>query len=329
MTKAELQEYKDLLSSNEFQDAIRRKRVCLFLGAGVAKNLGMPSWQELASKIANCCLEKNILKYSSIHILNLLNDPLKIISYCVSKIKESKNDKYLDDILKHNFSEIPENNYEETSIYKDFVELYKSGKILIVQTNYDNTIAHKCGIQTLQTYVPYLDEPKNGLDNSLLVYLHGKIDEAPLRGSTLSGDLILTRSDYNNVYVNKNDSRYEKQQNFIKLLLSNYHVIFLGYSLQDNEIIQLIANSGEVEGYLRTSVIVDSCGAKEIQNEITAKYLSDFSNGKLELYYYDTEEYGIEKNFENVMKNLKETILSEPKLTNLQGFQDGKGVIFG
>ena len=326
---SELKEYKELLVSDAFKNSVKQNKICLFLGAGVAKNLGMPSWSELASEIANCCLKEDILKHSTIHTLNLLNDPLKIISYCVSKIYEKKKEKYLTSILKEKFVEIPEKYYEKTNIYKDLVELYKSGKVLIVQTNYDNTIFKNCKLNTAQIYVPYKDEKKkDGVDNSLLVYLHGKIDESPSDMPVSINDLILTRSNYNSVYVNQNDLKYEKQKKFIKLLLENYHIIFLGYSLQDNEIIQLIANKGEVENYLETSVIIDNCDAKQIQNEITANYLSAFSNENLKLYYYNTENYGIKKNFIKVIKDLKKAILKKPETQNLQIHKTGEGVIF-
>ena len=326
---SELKEYKELLVSDAFKNSVKQNKICLFLGAGVAKNLGMPSWSELASEIANCCLKEDILKHSTIHTLNLLNDPLKIISYCVSKIYEKKKEKYLTSILKEKFVEIPEKYYEKTNIYKDLVELYKSGKVLIVQTNYDNTIFKNCKLNTAQIYVPYKDDlKKDGVDNSLLVYLHGKIDESPSDMPVSINDLILTRSNYHSVYVNQNDLKYEKQKKFIKLLLENYHIIFLGYSLQDNEIIQLIANKGEVENYLETSVIIDNCDAKQIQNEITANYLSAFSNENLKLYYYNTENYGIKKNFIKVIKDLKKAILKKPETQNLQIHKTGEGVIF-
>lgn len=320
---SKLEKYENLFNSDSFKTSARGKQICLFLGAGVAKNIGMPSWQELASLIANCCLEKDILKHSSIHILNSLNDPLKIISYCVSEMIERKKEKHLDSIIKKAFATIPQKKYRESTVYRDLVKLYESGKVLIVQTNYDNIIAQKCNLPTSQTYIPYKDDPKN-IDNSMLVYLHGKIEEQP----PLINNLILTRSDYNRVYVNQNDTWYEKQQSFIKRLLYNYHIIFLGYSLQDNEIIQLIANKGIVENHLGTSVIFDNCKAKEIENDITASYLSEFSNNNLKLYYYDTEDFGIKKNFETVVNDLKNAILKDTTIPNMQKFKEGKGVIF-
>ena len=46
-----LEDYKLLFKEVEFQDAIKAKKVCLFLGSGVGFNIGMPDWQGLAYRI--------------------------------------------------------------------------------------------------------------------------------------------------------------------------------------------------------------------------------------------------------------------------------------
>ena len=51
-----LHKYRDLLSEENFNSSITSNKVCLFLGAGVARNLGMPDWNGLASNISNVYL---------------------------------------------------------------------------------------------------------------------------------------------------------------------------------------------------------------------------------------------------------------------------------
>ena len=80
-------------------------------------------------------------------------------------------------------------------------------------------------------------------------------------------DIVLTREKYNEVYVLENNPLQEKQRNFIRQLLESYTIIMLGYSLQDSEIVQLIANRKNVENYKKVIVIIDTCNAKAISNK--------------------------------------------------------------
>ena len=76
----------------EFKDAIKAKKVCLFLGSGVGFNIGMPDWQGLATRITKFCLHQKIITRSEKLNLLSLNKPIKIISICADKIK-NKNKK--------------------------------------------------------------------------------------------------------------------------------------------------------------------------------------------------------------------------------------------
>ena len=83
-----IKNYEELLQSSELRDSIRSKEVCLFLGAGVASNLGMPNWNGLAKDITQYCTKNKIFKHSIEQTLLKINDPLKIISYCCQEIEQ-------------------------------------------------------------------------------------------------------------------------------------------------------------------------------------------------------------------------------------------------
>lgn len=318
---SDILDYKKLLEKQELADARYTKRICLFLGAGVARNLGMPDWLGLAQNIVEFCASKKLFTHSVKHSLLSIKDPLKIISYCINAIEKSEDENVktesedknvkteFKEKLKKWFIDEPNQNFEsgKCSIYNDLIELYKSGKVLIVQTNYDNVIESHVKEEAEKedceiAHIPYLENNEIPLENNLIVYLHGKYN-----GNNFD-DLVLTRHHYNDVYVLEASDKKQRQKLFFNKLFENYHVIFFGYSLQDSEIVQLIANKKETDGYKQIDIIIDTCDIKTISNEIDTSYWQQFTNNNINIYEYSIEKDGYKK-FENVIKSLKDFIL--------------------
>ena len=309
---SELKNYQKLLVDEDFKKSIIAKNVCLFLGAGVARNLKMPDWNGLASKITNWCFENKIIKHSELHTLSNMSNPLKEISYCTRQIENKNKEDDFNLYLNKIFIKNPETAYEQDSkLYDNFIKLYNSGKVLLVQTNYDKTIENNVKVQA---FIPYAEDNNITLTNSLLVYLHGRFD-----GNYK--DIVLTKEKYNKVYVLENNLLQEKQRNFIRQLLESYTIIMLGYSLQDNEIVQLIANRKNVENYKKVIVIIDTCNAKAISNKIDAQYWESCCNSNLEIYTYDTEDNGFTQ-FAQVVQDLTDEITHTIDTNSILEFTD-------
>lgn len=311
-----IKDYKELLQSSELHNAIRADQVCLFLGAGVANNLGMPNWNGLARMIAQYCTKKGIFRHSFEHTLLQINDPLKIISYCCKEIEQKSKQNDFKSFLNNIFIDQPNKKYQTDSseIYKNLIEICNSRKALIVQTNYDDII--ETHLQNpIERIIPYRIPQISKISNDMIVYLHGKC---------VKGDYenwVFNRQQYNDVYVLERNEHFEKQKAFLKLLLQNYHIIVLGYSLQDAEILQLIANRPKVEGYKKINVIIDSCDAKKFSNEIDVCYWRECCEGKIDIYSYSTEEMGFLA-FEDVITNIKDTICKSIDTDNILIYTD-------
>lgn len=314
----ELQNYTKLLDSDDLKKSIWANKVCIFLGAGVARNIGMPDWQGLASNITQFCLKHNILNHSQTLILQSFTDPLKIISYCIQETEEKKQQVSLNQHLQKLFIKEPLKYYRKSNnnVYKLLLELYQSEKVLIVQTNYDHVIEEAVNEsdtkRKLQPYVPFIDEKQLKLTNNLIVYLHGKFEKN-------YNNIILTKQKYNEVYVLKNSK--VKQEKFFNDLLKEYTIIMLGYSLQDNEIVQLIANRECPIDFKSVNIIIDSCKAKLISSEIDARYWESSCNKNLKIYTYDTETRGFNQ-FYNVVEALKNKICKNADESILSALDD-------
>lgn len=132
-----LEDYKILFEQPEFQDSLEKRNICLFLGSGVAFNLGMPDWFGLANKIVDFCMEEKIITRSEKINLLKTNNNLKIISICVEKIKTQKKEKEFNLLLEDIFYKTPLKKYRTSKIYKNLNKIYRKNEVLILQTNYD------------------------------------------------------------------------------------------------------------------------------------------------------------------------------------------------
>lgn len=331
----QIKNYTELFNDESFKMAAEANRICLFIGAGVAHNLKMPNWKNLANEIVKYCLQTRIINHSFAKTLESIEDPLKTISFCIKETEIKNKNKKLNELLSKIFVKNPKNEYlnskkDDNNIYKNLIEICCEQKALIVQTNYDNIIENEISNNTkfeLVPYVPFLDEPVGELKNCL-IYLHGKM-KAENKGILSYNNLILTRQQYNDVYVieqSKNE-KYSKQNSFFNQLLNEYFIIFLGYSLQDIELLHLIANKKKTESYKKLAIVVDTCDIKKPLNKIDAEYLYEASNKQVLTYSYSTEKKGF-KSFEVVVKNLKKTLFEYPKKDPITVFQNPEEVIF-
>lgn len=315
-----LNNYKSLFNDNLFIEAVKAKKVCLFLGSGVGFNIGMPDWLGLAKEICSFCLKNKIINRSEqINLMNMKN-PIKIISICTQKIKNKNKIAQFNLLLKTLFYNNPMKKYRKNEIYKNLSKLYKEKAVLIVQTNYD-VILEKFQSKeeggTRNIYIPYLNEeaiPEKNILN-FIIYLHGRFsgDETEFKRSSYE-TLVLDKEQYNKVYILQDRIECQKQKDFLNYLLKEFFIVFLGYSLSDTEILHMIANKQKTEQYKQIAVIVDDCEAKKLENEFNANYLNIASNGKISTFVYETNHSGIEKGFCEVIENLTQEILIKPKI---------------
>lgn len=69
------------------KESFQKEKLVIFVGAGVSRLLGLPSWQELAIKLLNTLFKKKIITYYEYEQLKNF-DPKKIFSICESVFYE-------------------------------------------------------------------------------------------------------------------------------------------------------------------------------------------------------------------------------------------------
>ena len=232
MSKAQdlhLREIPDL--PEEIIEAGKNGELVLFVGAGVSMLLDLPSWDGLAANVLEDLRKKKYLNYSEVDQLSHL-DAKKQLSIADLIVREDN--KELD------ISQFIPKKDEGDSIYKTINNI----GCVCVTTNYDELLSPRFlekkkratgdavateGIRIFEKeklLASYLDEP------GTVVHLHGSVREPK--------NMIVTTKDYLMHYDDK------RVQHFLGQLFEKKTVLFLGYGLEEAEILEHILRRGGV-----------------------------------------------------------------------------------
>lgn len=224
MNKIELLEY-----IREFREKNNNDKLIIFVGAGVSCNVAnMPSWntliQEMAnaikySKCTNCRKkEKNCEKTCKFIDSFSTDEYLKVPQYVYNRSKKLYNKVLIDNIQHDPTIDAPLSNA--------IIDLAPSH---IITTNYDKLIENCKNIQKDNYEVIIHDKDLlNAIKNRYIIKMHGDIDDPET--------IVLKESDYLE-YTQK----HVLIEMFIKSLLTDHTILFLGYSLNDYNVKLIIS----------------------------------------------------------------------------------------
>lgn len=204
-----------------------------FIGAGASMLLDLPSWTGLAAKAFEDLRQHRYLNYSEIEQLTSL-DPKKQLSIAYSIAEDNK---YELDLTKHLIGKS-----EDDSIYKAINDI----GCPCVTTNYDELLAPrfieppKDGSTTAASVNRVYDKndifAKLSNDPGTVVHLHGAISKPET--------MVVTTKDYLEHYD------HENVKEFLEELFKKKTVLFLGYGLEEAEILEHILRKGSARSTL-------------------------------------------------------------------------------
>jgi NAD-dependent SIR2 family protein deacetylase len=215
----------------EIVDAAARGELVFFVGAGISKLAGLPSWGTLASGALELLRQRSILNYQEIEQLKDL-DPRTRLSVAQIISKQSGVPLELTKLLQPSKSVSP--------IYD---ELNKIG-CACVTTNYDELLQPRAptadasgsspiSVRASQRIFDASDFESSLLDSpGTVIHLHGAIGKPQ--------SMIVTTSDYLRHYEDP------KVRQFLKHLFARKTVLFLGYGLSETEVLEYILRRGEI-----------------------------------------------------------------------------------
>lgn len=261
----------DIIDYDFFRRKAQIGKLVIFVGAGVSRNVkGMPGWSELVwemakeigySKCSNCT-KKDTCTGSCPLAQKLSNDEcLKIPQYMYN----SDPQKYKD-ILNKNIS------HEKINAPLSNV-IFDINPVHIITTNYDHLLEDS--ENELRTQY---DVIKNDADllksekSKYIIKMHGDIDEPD--------KIVLKEQDYLNYSQN-----HVLIEMFVKSLLVDHTVLFLGYSLNDYNVKQIISwinyMRSQNENTLKDNVTIGYIILDEPKIDETQKKY--FENNKIEI----------------------------------------------
>lgn len=201
----------------------------LFVGAGISRLLELPSWNELAQMVLHSLQKKGWLNFSELEQLKHL-DPKKQLSIARFITEEKKQDFDLTQYFKV--------KTESNSIYKLINEI----GCTCVTTNYDECLIPKLDesksdgafsikpkkvrriFDKNEFFAKYLDEP------GTVIHLHGAISSRE--------SMVVTTKEYLKHYD------CESVKHILRELFAKKTVLFIGYGLEETEILEHILRSG-------------------------------------------------------------------------------------
>jgi len=267
-------------------------KLVIFIGAGISKIIGCPSWQEFALKQWEELYKNEAIDYYEFKQLESL-PPRKLLSICKKIFKEKKIEfpnakliKAKDDQYKK-FNKIYEDIYSLNGIY--------------VTTNYDeylDQIAEQPLIPTnsiatelsSKLEVKNLLKPKivyeeneiliSKLDNGNIIHIHGSVKD----GKTM----VITMSDYMKTYA-----RDSKVSAFLEEVFKNFTVLFIGYGIEEYEIMEFLVTAthsakNEIKHFMLYSMYQNEANLLKFYE----KYYTDLG---IQLIPYSINERGHEQ----------------------------------
>jgi hypothetical protein len=220
----DLREVPDL--PPEIKEAALDGELALFVGAGVSRLVGLPSWAGLAEKALTELRENNLLNYSEQDQLKEL-EPKKQLSITMLIAKENNFDLNLTKYLQ-----------EPTKTSRIYEYLNSIGCVCIT-TNYDILLSPEfCEIRDGSTvpvpinriferdkfFASHLNRPGS------VIQLHGSVSDRE--------SMVVTTKDYLNHYD------HPQVLEFLSELFAKKTVLFLGYGLEESEILEHILRRG-------------------------------------------------------------------------------------
>ncbi|MEE4078624.1 SIR2 family protein [Pseudomonas viridiflava] len=191
--------------------AIRDNQLVVFIGAGISKISGLPSWYEIVEKtLSDPAIKKGDAFKAA------LNAEVMTPLEALDKIKGDN----LREVYKYFEQET------STSVKNPIYKTISTISSKIITTNYDSLIEDNTGIHCIETSSPYNLQK---IDNSkeFVLKIHGSC-------SSIDNAIIFT-SDYERLYGDANQlAKFQLEK-----IVSTYSCLFLGFSLSDNYVVKL------------------------------------------------------------------------------------------
>ncbi|EHK2355138.1 SIR2 family protein [Clostridium perfringens] len=283
--------------AKEIANRIKNNKLILFIGAGVSKNVGLPSWGELISKLGED------MEYDS-DVFYMLGDYLELAEYyTIEKSKKMPRNEIYDKLKKYLSVDerILKNLIKKSNVCENLRNIINNGIKTIYTTNYDSIIelllkSNEVNedkeslnvIYDLETMTKMKDENIN------LIKLHGDLRNID--------DIVLNQSSYFNRYDFENCLDIKLRGDML-----TKSILFLGYSFSDINIKYMFYKLNKlwdkIDENNRPQSYIFLTEDNKVQKEILIK------NKMIPIICNEVDKsIGLNKFLESILKELKKQI---------------------
>ena len=226
-------------------NAAEKGKLLIFVGAGVSRLLDYPSWGQFADQLLEKLASDGHITFGEIMLLQDL-DAKKKLTIAVQLAEKLVSEKYLFKFYEEKFYKDTDQN---ESPYKYLNEL----NCPFITTNYDTCLDSYRNSKIRETSkeggeskgiedesLPIICEPEDFNESELrtppkTIHLHGSVIKP--------SSMIVTAGDYLKRYSDPSTN----VQNFLSDVFKNYTVLFLGYGLDEAEILEHTLLKGNIK----------------------------------------------------------------------------------
>lgn len=205
----------------EIENAAQSGELVVFVGAGISRLVECPTWNGFADKILDQLVPDGI-NYYELSQIKSIPDPKKKLSIAQIIAKEKK--------ISLNFKVIFDIKAKNPNVYSYLNKF----NCTFVTTNYDKflvPLSRKSEPEENWRFYQKKDLLREKLDvNGNVIHLHGCIDD--------HNSMVITTRDYLDHYSTK------ETQEFLTYLFKSKTVLFLGYGLEEIEVLEYILRRG-------------------------------------------------------------------------------------
>ncbi len=289
----------------ELHQAAENNSIILFIGAGIAKLYGCPLWNEMANLLVQELRKNKMLDYAEEKVLldDALTNPRKVISICYKRCFDNNKISIYENSIKESVKIEDDNKDKPNNIFN---KIFSLKAITHFTTNIDDGLKNyvqkvKSSGNKIDIYNCTAPSDKKRIEqvnynifkDGNVIYLHGNIEN--ISECILSVDKYLSFYNESNTFLN---------ELFLKIKKNKTIIIFIGYSLNEWDIIERIykMKNGpkEVVAYLLSPIF----SSERIKFNLEKDYYESFG---VKAIPYIIDEQGYET-INLVLDNLSKSI---------------------
>lgn len=223
-------------------DAAQNGKLILFVGNGVSRLLGYPSWGELGKRAIDTLYKEGHIEFAEKSSLLALSPRIQLSIFC---------DNYKAKGIDYDYGKLIFQNKEESSKTAIYDALYSIGAVFVT-TNYDDCLDKLADKKILSSNAGNASLGSSAITAPTAVFFakedltSAHIDQPGsvihLHGSMKNkNSMIMTTRDYIDHYMNR------FVIDFLNDLFSRKVVLFIGYGLEEEEILEFVVRKSNTK----------------------------------------------------------------------------------